>query len=487
MVSMSTNIGAMSAKRYLEINTAKSTRATEELSSGSRVSNPSYDPSSAAIGYRLNANISALQQTSRNVSQALSMIQMGTGALGSTSDVLTRLKTIATQANTDTIGASERAMLQQEYNGLLDQVDKNASSARWGGIALFGGGAGAASADGAIAEAATGLTAVANAFSGAITAGDTQGFISGVATAATVTQNGALYNVSVTIGGQVFTNTSASPLANGSLVLTSTVDPGSSVALTYAAAVTAISSAATFQTSLQTLLGINQAGVARASFDSLSTNAAPLAITSGSGMAAGRWALSYSTATGTFNLTNGLSRYTATITQAASVTQTISFGNGASIALNAFNGNANKAQETYTVAAGTGVTAQFQYGELASDVLSLSFSGATATALGINASAVDTATNAVTASAAIDAAMKSVGQFIAQLGGKASQLGFMADNLRVNIQNQTAAASTFVDADISESMMSLQKFKGLANIASTVFTQALNQQSELSTMVGQVR
>lgn len=488
MVSMSTNIGAMSAHRYIEHNSEKVVRATEALASGSRVSNPSYDASASAIGTRLNTIIGALNQASRNMSQALSMIQLGCGSLQSNCDILTRMKTITTQSNSDTVGATERAMLNQEFQDLIKQVDINATSARWGGSSLFTGSVGTVTAGGVVAEGASGLVAVGNNFAGTMNATSTQGLISGVATDARVTANGNTYNVSVTIGNQVFTNSSAVPTNSSQLVLTSTTDSGNVVSFDFGASSAAgLTTAALFQTALQTMLGIGN-GAARANFTSGSV-ANGLTLGSGSGLQAGTWGLNYTVSggVGTFKLTNGLSSYTQTITPSASTTQTVTFGNGASIVLSAFDTSASLGQQTYTVTAGTGFTTQFEYGELSTDTLSVSFGVATSTGLLLSGLNVSTAASAQVASNAVDAAVITMGNFIASLGAKASQLNFMQSNLRVSIANQSAAQSTFVDTNVSESMMDLQKYKSLQSISNTVFTQSLNQQSELAQMVGQVR
>lgn len=491
MVTAATNLGANAAKRYLEINSSKATRATEELASGSRAANPSYDPSSSAVGFRLTSNLVSLGQSSRNVTQAISLIQMATGALGATQDVLTRLKEITVAANTDTVGANERAMMNQEFQRLINQVDLNATNARWGGVALFTGGGGTATASGVVAEGATGLTAVANGFANTLNA-TSQGLITGVATDATVVQNGGLFDVTVVVGTQTFKAT-ASATAGGTLSLQSTTDTANVIVFDYdAGAVTALATASGFQTSLRTLLGVDTA--TKATFSSLSTTANGMpnvTLTAGSGTNPGTWALTYTGATaggtGVFKISRGDESYTAAVTTAAAMTQTVSFGNGVSLALAAFNGTANAAQETYNIVQGTSINMQFQYAEKASDILSITFNGANVSALGLSGIAVDTTGNAQTASYLIDSAIQTVGQFIANLGGKASQLNYMSDTLKISIQNQEAARSTFIDADIAQSMLTLQRFKGLGNIASTVFTQSLNMQADLAQMVGNVR
>lgn len=486
MVTASTNLGANASKRYLEYNTNKAIRATESLASGSRASNPSYDPSASAVGYRLSAILQAYGQSARNVSQASAMIQMATGSLGATQDVLTRMKALTVAANSDTIGTQDRAMFDQEFQQLLAQVDVNASSARWGGIALFTGGGGTATAAATVASAGvTGVTADADGFTAAIVG---QGMITGVATDATVVQNGSLFDVSVTIGSQTFKATVPAPTNSGTLTLVSTTDSGNAVTFNYGAtAGTNTTTGTLLETELRAFLGVDTA--TKGVFTSAGTALSNLTMTAGSGTAAGSWALSYTVAgnDGVFKLTRGDQSYTATETAAASMTGTVSFDNGVVLALNSFVGNASVAQGIYNVTAGTSITQSFQYGDKSSDMLSVTFSGATTSALGLSGLNVITAGNASAANTQIDLAMQTIGSFIGQLGGKASQLGFIGDTLKISTQNQSAARSTFIDADIAEAMSESQKFRGLAQVAGSVFTQSLSDASNLAQMVGNVR
>jgi flagellin len=492
MVSSVTNLGANAAKRYIEINSQGAQKATEELASGSIVSNPSYNPSASSVGYSLSATVVSLQQASRNVSQATSLLQMASGVMGATADVLTRMKELTVSANSDTVGSAQRQQMNVEFQNLLNQINLNASGARWGGASLFTGGAGAATANGAVTQAANGLNAVANAFAGTLNATDSQGMITGVASAATVTANGNLYKVNITVGNQTFSGNVVAPAAAGVLTLVSTSNPANVIALDYdASAVTAITNAATFQTSLQSLLGIGSAAATTANFASVSATAAGVTFSAGAATDSGKWALTYTGAaaggTGTFTITNGASTYTATATTAASMTQTVTFGNGVSLALSAFNGTSNLAQATYDVAAGTGVSLSFQYGEKSTDVLAVSFGGANASALGLTNTNILTRTDATNASALIDTAQQLIGTQIANLGGNRSQLNFMANTLGISIQNQQAARSSFIDANIADSMSNLQQFRGLGQVSGTVFTQALNDAANLTSMVQSLR
>lgn len=136
--SVNINTSALSARRYLDAASTQLGRAQNQLSSGLKASDPSDDPSSSAIASILTSTISALAQAANNGIQASSLIQLATGTLKSTSDILTRLATLAAQANSDSIDDSARQMLDKEYQALISQIDNNAQVS-WGDVNLFTG------------------------------------------------------------------------------------------------------------------------------------------------------------------------------------------------------------------------------------------------------------------------------------------------------------------------------------------------------------
>ena len=52
----------------------------------------------AAIGSRLAAEVSAMQQATVNASQAISLLQVADGAMSQHQDILVRMKTLSVQA-----------------------------------------------------------------------------------------------------------------------------------------------------------------------------------------------------------------------------------------------------------------------------------------------------------------------------------------------------------------------------------------------------
>jgi flagellin len=496
-ISSTTNLGALASGYYFGLNTEMAAKATEKLASGSRVYDPSEDPSSAAIGFDLQSTIGVLHQASRNSLQASSMLQLATSVLGSSNDVLSRMSVLTAQANSGTVGTAELQMINDEYQQLLMQLDNNAIiNSRWAGVSILGGGPGSIINSGAQVLAANPTqVAPANTIINTINTSLTGGLISGVASSVHVTQAGFMgaasniYDISLQVGNQTFTG-STTPLAGVPITLQSLTDPGNVIVLNYSSSVAGIVDATTFQNSLSTVFGLS-VGV-NTSFTSYSAGNIPgtMTVSPGAGTSPGLYALSYyydaPNTTGTFKISYGSNYWTVTENSpAASITNNIFFSNGMSIALNAFNGQANLAQTTFTVSGGGSQNYQFQVGEKSSDVVAISFTGATAAALGIAGTNVLSVQSAGLAESMLNGAMDTINNYIAQVAGVNAQLDMIQNSLVISIQNQTAAMSTFVDADVAGSMMDLQSYKGLKQISGTVFAQSLQDASQIAQLIQQ--
>lgn len=488
-ISANTNISAMASRRYMERNSRLQGLATQELASGSVTFDPSRKPSEFAVGSRLEAKISNLAQATKNANQLVALIQMGTGTLETTGNVITRMQSLTAQANNDALDDSMRAMLDQEYQQLLTQITNLAQYTRWGNTQLFNGSAASVANSGAVTQAFS-VNAVTNAFTGTFNTANTQGAIDGIISSATVVANGALFDVSVTYeDGKVFSATVAAPTAGGVLILRNAKDPSSTLAFNYHA--TDVSgfdgTAATFQTNVRGQLGIGSGArsVGTASSIAMYTG---VTVAAGSSARAGTYAMTYTVANGigTFKISDGQKVQTATVTAGASISQSVNVGDY-TLALSSFNGSATLAQSKFVVTGATTLSMGGQIEETASDTLSITFRAATAAALGLSGTNVLTKSAAGTADGLLKSAAGSVQNMIAELGGKRSQLDFQIENLKISQQNQAAAKSTYTDANIAEATDRLAKFKALNGMASSVFAQAIQEASKLEELVKHIR
>ena len=105
------NYAANVAHRYLQSADMAATSSLAKLSSGQRIVSAKDDAAGLAIGSRLALQVTALQQASTNTTQATSMLQVADGALSKIGDILTRMKTLAVQAQSGQLGSTERSMI----------------------------------------------------------------------------------------------------------------------------------------------------------------------------------------------------------------------------------------------------------------------------------------------------------------------------------------------------------------------------------------
>jgi flagellin len=138
-LSVATNTSAATAHRYLKTNDMEATRSLAKLSSGSRIVRASDDAASMAVGTKLKADVAGLKQAQVNATHATSLLQLVDGALQQIADVLTRMKSLATQSVNGALSDTEREYLDAEYQQLIDQIDQIAKYTTFNGDPVIDG------------------------------------------------------------------------------------------------------------------------------------------------------------------------------------------------------------------------------------------------------------------------------------------------------------------------------------------------------------
>lgn len=139
MPVISTNTAANSAVRYLNINSSQMSSSLSKLSSGSKITQASDDAAGLAISTRISSDVTTLQQAATNASQATSILQTADGGASNISDILSRMKSLASQSSSATVTDSSRAYLNSEFTALTDQIDSIATGTRYSGQSLLDG------------------------------------------------------------------------------------------------------------------------------------------------------------------------------------------------------------------------------------------------------------------------------------------------------------------------------------------------------------
>jgi flagellin len=114
----------------------------ERLSSGSRIVRAGDDAAGLAISENLIAQIRGLRQAKRNAQDGISLIQVSEGGLNEITTIMIRLRELAVQAASDTIGETERKFTDREFQSLKEEIDRISNSTEFNGTPLLNGRAG---------------------------------------------------------------------------------------------------------------------------------------------------------------------------------------------------------------------------------------------------------------------------------------------------------------------------------------------------------
>lgn len=136
---INTNTASLNAQRNLMGTKYGLDKSLEKLSSGYRINRAGDDAAGLAISENLRAQIRGLKQASRNAQDGVSLVQVAEGSLNEISSILIRLRELAVQAASDTIGPVERQFLNVEYDQLISEVDRIADGTEFNGTQLLSG------------------------------------------------------------------------------------------------------------------------------------------------------------------------------------------------------------------------------------------------------------------------------------------------------------------------------------------------------------
>ncbi len=113
-------------------------KSLKKLSSGMRINDAGDDASGYAISERMRTQIGSLGQDDKNTQNGNAMLQVASGAVDSTVDVLRTLKAKLINAANDTNTDADRQTLQREFDQMVDQIDDNANTTYNGMMLLDG-------------------------------------------------------------------------------------------------------------------------------------------------------------------------------------------------------------------------------------------------------------------------------------------------------------------------------------------------------------
>ncbi len=491
MPVISTNLAANSAVRYLNINSTDQTASLSKLASGSRITQASDDAAGLAISTRISSDVTALTQAATNASHGTAILQTADGGASNISDILQRMKALASQSSSGTVTDTERAYIQAEFSNLIEEIDGISTGTRYNAQSLL---------DGSSAFAGTGITVMVGSSSTdtiTVTIATLTSNSLGLATADEVAGTGA-DATNGTATGDV--DISGGITAGGSdETLSITIDgAGTPVDVTFTANTT--------YTQDQILSNINTAlsGVGTASVDA----SGHLVVTSDSTGTSSTVALSGAASfTGTVTTDGGDAATAASVAGSAITSVDASAGdisfdvNGTTVTLSSTGGtngvySAAEVATAITTALGAGapVTVSESGGALtfattatgtAAAVTISNFKGIDASGLGLTATtpagtiSVASQGGASSALTTIDAAIDTVSKARASIGALESRFSFRSQSINTSIENLSAANSAIIDTDVASESSNLASAKVKTQAAVAAAAQASQMPQDL--------
>jgi flagellin len=127
MLSIQTNVAALYGQQNLAVNSSFQQTTISRLTSGYRINSSADDAAGLAVANALRGQRNELTQGVRNANDGVSQLQIIDGGLNNVSQILDRLRTLATQSASGTF-TGDRSVLNQEFTKDLSELDRQAGN-----------------------------------------------------------------------------------------------------------------------------------------------------------------------------------------------------------------------------------------------------------------------------------------------------------------------------------------------------------------------
>src|SRR5450432_1494571 len=128
-LSIQTNVASLVAQNNIRVNSTFQSNTIQRLSSGYRINSSADDAAGLAVANKFRGDTAELTQGVQNANNGVSALQIVDGGLNNVSNILDRLRTLATESASATF-TGDRATLNTEYQGLLTEINRQAANVK---------------------------------------------------------------------------------------------------------------------------------------------------------------------------------------------------------------------------------------------------------------------------------------------------------------------------------------------------------------------
>jgi len=139
MTVINTNTSAMRATNASTSAGKMLATSMERLSTGKRINSAKDDAAGLAIANRMASQTKSMAMAVRNANDGISLAQTAEGAMGEVTNMLTRMKELATQSANGTLKDTDRTALQSEMTQLTAEIGNVAKTTSFNGVNLLDG------------------------------------------------------------------------------------------------------------------------------------------------------------------------------------------------------------------------------------------------------------------------------------------------------------------------------------------------------------
>lgn len=132
------NVLALNAHRNYTIHNDRIAKAMERLSTGRRINRAADDPAGLAVSERLRMQLTLLGTDQRAAIDYQSALSVADGALGEIHSILNRMDELAGLAANGSLTDQDRAIMDKEYQQLLDEINRTGLSTTFNQSKVFG-------------------------------------------------------------------------------------------------------------------------------------------------------------------------------------------------------------------------------------------------------------------------------------------------------------------------------------------------------------
>ena len=111
----------------------------ERIASGRKLNRAGTDPAASTLSAQLQADISALTQSVKNVESGTNFVRTADGGLAGIADLVNRGRELAIQSSNGTLNDSQRQTLNQEFGQIQSEIDRLTGSLQFNGRNLLDG------------------------------------------------------------------------------------------------------------------------------------------------------------------------------------------------------------------------------------------------------------------------------------------------------------------------------------------------------------